>query len=239
MFGVACDRRAVFCQPKTRGLLFFNGEPCILLDGTNRTHAGIVADNALDAIGESIAIKGLAFEDFNNTVQLTGGTNHVLQGNQFGGSIGFSSTILASNDIPILLASDGASIGGLAASHANLSTADRDRHRNVRQARTGRPGQAPKRKTGPEACGCPTSGSRILHVPDCPAPAPGIDPRAAPAGRRNCTLTPVSGTLTPVSLYPDNRSGRSFKTIRVRHRRPACRCPPPQEIDLRKAEIRS
>jgi len=134
VFGVACDRRAVFCQPKTRGLLFFNGEPCILLDGTNRTHAGIVADNALDAIGESIAIKGLAFEDFNNTVQLTGGTKHVLQGNQFGGSIGFSSTILASNDIPILLASDGASIGGLAASHANLSTADRDRHRNVRQA---------------------------------------------------------------------------------------------------------
>jgi len=122
VFGVACDRRAFFCQPKTRGLLFFNGEPCILLDGTNRTHAGIVADNALDAIGELIAIKGLAFEDFNNTVQLTGGTNHVLQGNQFGASISFSSTILASNDIPILLASDGTSIGGLAASHANLIT---------------------------------------------------------------------------------------------------------------------
>ena len=48
-------RRAFFCQPKTRGLLFFNGEPCILLNGTNRTDAGAGASACSGISGRLIA----------------------------------------------------------------------------------------------------------------------------------------------------------------------------------------
>lgn len=98
----------------------FNGEPCILLDGTNQTHAGITTGTALSTSDEAVTIKGLAFEDFSNALLLTEGSNHVIQGNQFGGSIGSSSTVMASNETGILLGSDGALVGGLSASQANL-----------------------------------------------------------------------------------------------------------------------
>ena len=101
-------------------LVRFNGEPCILLDGNNRTHPGISTDASLNTSGESVTIKGLAFEDFSIAVQLTAGANHVVQGNQFGGSIGNSSSVLASNDRGILLGTNGSLIGGLSASQANL-----------------------------------------------------------------------------------------------------------------------
>ena len=98
----------------------FNGEPCILLDGTNRTHAGIITGTALDTNDESVSIKGLAFEDFTNAVQLTHGSSHTVQGNQFGGSIGISSAVLASNNIGIFLDTDSSGIGGISAAQANL-----------------------------------------------------------------------------------------------------------------------
>jgi hypothetical protein len=98
----------------------FTGEPCILLDGTDRTHVGIATGAALDTNDESVSIKGLAFEDFSNAVQLTNGSSHVLQGNQFGGTIGNSSAALASNDRAIFLGTDSALIGGLSPAQANL-----------------------------------------------------------------------------------------------------------------------
>jgi hypothetical protein len=98
----------------------FNGEPCILLDGANRTHAGIATDAALASNDESITIRGLAFEDFSNAVQLTHGNNHVVQGNQFGGSIGNSSAELASNDRGVFLGTNDCLIGGLSEAQANL-----------------------------------------------------------------------------------------------------------------------
>ncbi|MEO8670752.1 MAG: hypothetical protein ABI411_05505 [Tahibacter sp.] len=104
-----------------RSATVFNGEPCIVLDGTNRTHNGIVTGSALSSNNESITIKGLAFEDFNLAVYLSQGSNHVLQGNQFGGSIGSSSTVMASNDVAIFVSGGGSSlIGGLSAIQGNL-----------------------------------------------------------------------------------------------------------------------
>lgn len=99
----------------------FNGEPCILLDGNNGTHHGIVTGSALAANNESLAIRGIAFEDFDNALFLSEGGDHVVQGNQFGGSIGSSSTVMAGNTRAILIGGAGLSlIGGTDPSQGNL-----------------------------------------------------------------------------------------------------------------------
>lgn len=101
----------------------FDGEPCILLDGANATHEGIRTGSALNANNESITIKGLAFEDFTTAVSLDHSGNHVLQGNQFGGSIGRSTSVLAENFVAIYVAGDGSTlIGGLSTTQGNLIT---------------------------------------------------------------------------------------------------------------------
>ncbi len=96
----------------------FNGEPCILLSGSGND--GIVTGAALTTNDESIAMRGLAFEGFSKALSFTEGNNHVIQGNQFGGSIGTSSTVLDGNETSIFLNSDSALIGGLSASQSNL-----------------------------------------------------------------------------------------------------------------------
>ena len=100
--------------------ILFNGEPCILLDGNARTHNGIVTGAALTANDESITIKGFAFEDFESALQLNGGSNHVVQGNQFGGSIGNTATLMSTNNRAIVLSVNDSVIGGLSSSQRNL-----------------------------------------------------------------------------------------------------------------------
>jgi hypothetical protein len=104
----------------------FNGEPCIILDGANRSHDGIVAGAALSTKNEGLRIRGLAFEDFATALNLDEGLSHIIQGNQFGGIIGSSSdpaSALSSNNNAISLGRDAAqfaTIGGDADNETNL-----------------------------------------------------------------------------------------------------------------------
>ena len=84
----------------------FNGRPCIILDGANRTHAAISAGATLSTKNEGVRIVGLAFEDFATAIDLDEGLSHVIQGNQFGGTIGNTTSpadVLSGNDRAISL----------------------------------------------------------------------------------------------------------------------------------------
>lgn len=84
-----------------------NAQPCIILDGSNRTHDGIVAGPELSSKNEGLRIRGLAFEDFQDAIELDEGISHAIQGNQFGGTIGNLSgaeAMLAGNERAIVLA---------------------------------------------------------------------------------------------------------------------------------------
>jgi hypothetical protein len=101
--------------------------PCVILDGANGTHDGIVAGAALTTANEGLRIRGLAFEDFNDALDLTEGVGHIVQGNQFGGTIGSSSdpvNRLAGNNNALVMLDSGAAqyalIGGSNDEDANL-----------------------------------------------------------------------------------------------------------------------
>ncbi|MDZ4811354.1 MAG: hypothetical protein SGI99_01895 [Pseudomonadota bacterium] len=104
----------------------FNGRPCIILDGANRTHDGISAGAELNAKNEGVRIVGLAFEDFATAVDLDAGLSHVIQGNQFGGTIGNTTSpadVLSGNNRAISLnraAAQFATVGGADPDDANL-----------------------------------------------------------------------------------------------------------------------
>jgi hypothetical protein len=118
-----------YSQPgsvRNTGNTLFNAQPCIILSGSNRTHDGIVGGSELSTKNEGIRIQGLAFENFADALDLDEGLSHVIQGNQFGGTIGNLSgtdAILAGNDVAISLnrlAAQFATIGGAELDEKNL-----------------------------------------------------------------------------------------------------------------------
>lgn len=108
------------------GSTLFNAQPCIILSGTNRTHDGLVAGSALTAKQEGMRIRGIAFENFATAIELDHGLNHIIIGNQFGGTFGNTAgadTVLEGNDVAIAIEGSGerfATIGGADADDKNL-----------------------------------------------------------------------------------------------------------------------
>lgn len=104
----------------------FNAEPCIILDGNNRAHDGIVAGPELSTKNEAIRVRGLAFEDFQTALELDEGISHIVQGNQFGGTIGNlsgSDAVLERNGSAVTLSRNApqfATIGGPQIDDSNL-----------------------------------------------------------------------------------------------------------------------
>ena len=104
--------------------LGWNGEPCIVLDGGATRGIGIEAMGELTTNEESIAVRGLAFQNYDLAIALAFGLDHRIYGNQFGGLVpanGASAILLMGNDQAIGLIGQGRTvIGGMSASSRNL-----------------------------------------------------------------------------------------------------------------------
>ncbi len=65
-----------------------NATLCVLLKPTSGTLANALLVPSTGAAGASLVVRGLGFGGFGQAVMLLGGSDHVIAGNQFGGSVG-------------------------------------------------------------------------------------------------------------------------------------------------------
>lgn len=103
----------------------FNGRPCIVLNGGGTRGIGIETMGQLTQDNGFVAVRGLAFENYDLAISLAFGTAHRIEGNQFGGPIpgsgGGASITLAGNTQAIaIISGDDTVIGGDSLSMRNL-----------------------------------------------------------------------------------------------------------------------
>ncbi len=94
----------------------WNAVPCVLVSGNNSVNLGLQAIN-----GSRLRVSGLGFEGFTSgAISIIGGVDHVIVGNQFGGSIG--TRVLQANGVNVSVAFQGrrARIGGPEPAQRNL-----------------------------------------------------------------------------------------------------------------------
>lgn len=96
----------------------WNAVPCVVLRGPN---SGYAIETMAELDSGRITARGLAFERFELAIGLIYGESHAIQGNQFGGRIGNTATVLAGNGNAIGLVGGGQTrIGGQTAESRNL-----------------------------------------------------------------------------------------------------------------------
>lgn len=87
----------------------WNGQPCIILDGVDSSIIGI---NTNSLNGDSLDIRGLAFERFARAIRLGSGAGNRVRGNQFAGEIGSTGAVLRGNTSAVLLLNGNNTVGG-------------------------------------------------------------------------------------------------------------------------------
>lgn len=106
---------------KNTDSLYWDGKPCVILDGNGTLLTGIDTGSQLG--NGIVTIRGLAFEGFTGAaILLTFGNGSYIHGNQFGGRIGDTGTVLAGNGtaINVGLSAVNNLIGGSENAQANL-----------------------------------------------------------------------------------------------------------------------
>lgn len=99
----------------------FNARPCVILDGGGTIAIGIEAMGEMASGARRMTVRGLAFEGFALAMALPFGSDHAVQGNQFGGRVGDGGPMLSGNQQAIGLIGGGRTrIGGWNAAARNL-----------------------------------------------------------------------------------------------------------------------
>lgn len=95
----------------------WNADPCVLISGNNTLALGLTTN-----LDSRLRVYGLAFEGFTSgAISILGGDEHVIEGNQFGGTI-FNALDLMPNGVHVSVGAGGrrARIGGPLPSQRNL-----------------------------------------------------------------------------------------------------------------------